>query len=142
MADESATPSLSLARYTTALERAASLVERGRDMVLVLSQRGFTAVAASYDHSFALKRDGSLWAWGHNGVGQLGLGDRETRFEPTRVGADSDWAAAVASRWHTLALKRDGSLWAWGSNKAGQLGLGDREARFEPTRVGADSDWA
>ena len=94
-------------------------------MVLVLSQRGFTAVAASYDHSFALKRDGSLWAWGHNGVGQLGLGDVETRFEPTRVGADSDWAAVAAGDDHSLALKRDGSLWAWGSNWSSKLGLDD-----------------
>ena len=42
--------------------------------------------AASY-HSLALKQDGSLWAWGLNNYGQLGLGDTADRHTPTRVGA-------------------------------------------------------
>jgi len=89
-----------------------------------------------------LQRDGSLWAWGFNAVGQFGLGDDEDRDRPMRAGDDSDWAALAPGFAHSLALKRDGSLWAWGHSDHGQLGLGDREDRDRPTRVGGESDWA
>jgi alpha-tubulin suppressor-like RCC1 family protein len=104
----------------------------------------WAVVAAGYEHMMAIKTDGSLWAWGLNSAYRmLGLGDGGTanRNVPTRVGADSDWAAVACGYYHTLALKRDGSIWVWGRNNVGQLGLGDTENRQVPTRVGADSDW-
>jgi alpha-tubulin suppressor-like RCC1 family protein len=106
----------------------------------------WTAVSAGKTHSLALKADGSLWAWGHNHCGQLGLGDTADRNVPARVGAESDWIAVSAGQDLALALKVDGSLWAWGDNRYyGQLGLGDSGSgtnRSVPTRVGADNDWA
>ena len=44
-----------------------------------------TAVAAGYDSSYALSTDGSLWVWGQNGVGELGLGDTTQRLTPTHL---------------------------------------------------------
>lgn len=98
-------------------------------------------VAAGKDHTLALKSDGSLWAWGANDSGQLGLGDATNRNTPTRVGTATDWTQVAARTDHTVALKRDGSLWAWGRNTYGQLGLGDTTDRNTPTRVGTDTDW-
>ena len=43
----------------------------------------WATVACGYDYSLAVKKDGTLWAWGHNYVGQLGLGDTTTRLTPT-----------------------------------------------------------
>jgi alpha-tubulin suppressor-like RCC1 family protein len=113
---------------------------------------GFTA---------AIKQSHTLWTWGDNAVGQLGLGDVEGRTEPTRVGTATDWAAVACSDGvgtegrvllgepytlddHALALKQDGSLWAWGSNSYGQLGLGlgSTAERHSPVRVGSDNEWA
>jgi alpha-tubulin suppressor-like RCC1 family protein len=93
-------------------------------------------------YTVALTTDGSLWAWGYNSYGQLGLGDRDHRYTPSRVGTDTDWDAVRAGDDHTVALKDDGSLWAWGRNYDGQLGIGDTDSRSTPVQVGADADWA
>ncbi|HET6475023.1 MAG TPA: Ig-like domain repeat protein [Thermoleophilia bacterium] len=98
-------------------------------------------LALGEDYSLLIKPDGSLFAWGMNNFGQLGLGVRSNRTRPTHVGADTDWAKLAAGDWHVLALKADGSLWAWGDNRDGRLGLGDTEDRTVPTRVGTDTDW-
>jgi alpha-tubulin suppressor-like RCC1 family protein len=104
----------------------------------------WAVVSTSDKHTLAIKKDGSLWAWGYNDNGQLGLGYNHNGIihSPTRVGTGNDWAAVLASYYHTLGIKRDGSLWAWGYNDNGRLGLGDNDDRNSPTRVGMETDWA
>jgi len=103
----------------------------------------WTTVSAGTYQSVALKADGALWAWGQNGLGEVGDGTRTHRKAPVQVGTDSDWASISAGQGHTLALKTDGSLWVWGGNRGGVLGCGSRKLRCcHPTRVGTDNDWA
>ena len=85
------------------------------------------------DAAFAVKRDGSLWAWGKNGKGQLGVGDTDERLKPTHV--TDDVATVTTDADFSFAVKRDGSLWAWGDNSDGELGVGDRNERHTPTHV-------
>ena len=98
--------------------------------------------------TFALKSDGTLWAWGDNYYGDLGLGDLtyDVYSVPTQVGSGSDWAAISAGYdYDTFARKCDGTLWAWGVNEMGDLGLGDivnGVVYSVPTQVGSGSDWA
>lgn len=40
---------------------------------------------------YGIKKDGTLWSWGSNTYGQLGLGDTVNRTNPTQVGSDTDW---------------------------------------------------
>ncbi|HMK93534.1 MAG TPA: chromosome condensation regulator RCC1, partial [Thermoleophilia bacterium] len=101
----------------------------------------WTAIAAGGSFNLALKTDGSLWAWGDNHAGQLGLGDTVSRYVPTQVGTGTDWKAVATGNTSGYALKQDGSLWAWGGNASGQLGLGDRTQRLVPTRVGSATSW-
>ena len=96
-------------------------------------------VAGNYC-TFAIKDDGSLWAWGSN-AGQLGDGTTIDRHTPTRIGDDNDWLQIVAGGNHTVAIKDDGSLWAWGANWQGQLGDGATTDKQVPTRIGDDNDW-
>ena len=105
--------------------------------------KDWQAVACGGTYSLATKSDGSLWAWGYNAYGQLGLGDTTNRSSPTRLGTDTHWVAVACGFDHSLALKSDGSLWAWGDNTYGQLGLGssDPTARLTPTQVSTDTNW-
>jgi len=121
--------------------------------VQVGTSKDWAAVSTGAGHTLAIKSDGSLWAWGGNGGGQLGLGDfgyGTDRYTPVQVGTAKDWAAVTGGDEHTLALKKDGTLWVWGYNGYGQLGLGDHGGlynghgtdRYTPVQVGTAKDWA
>ena len=84
------------------------------------------AVAAGHLHSLVLKKDGSVWAAGRNGYGQLG--DRSTTDRRSFVRAifereDALVVAAVAAGgYHSLVLAQDTRVFATGWNMYGQLG--------------------
>ena len=100
------------------------------------------AIDAGFDFSLALKKDGTLYAWGANDSGQLGDGSTTNRNAPVKIGSDTDWKNIIAGGSHSLALKSDGTLYAWGINAAGQLGNGTRTGqRNAPTKIGRDTDW-
>ncbi|MCL1975567.1 MAG: Ig-like domain-containing protein [Firmicutes bacterium] len=101
----------------------------------------WVAVAPGLYHTLALKKDGSLWAWGRNNNGQLGDGTLIDRLTPVQIGTDTNWATIVTGNIHSIALKKDGSLWLWGSNEFGQLGDNTSIDRLSPQRLGADNDW-
>ena len=82
------------------------------------------SVAGGYYHTVAVRTDGTLWAWGHNDLGQLGDGTTTTRSTPAQVGSATGWQGVAAGYFHALAVRTDGTLWAWGSDFFGQLGDG------------------
>ncbi|OGU11010.1 MAG: hypothetical protein A2075_13280, partial [Geobacteraceae bacterium GWC2_58_44] len=89
----------------------------------------------------AIKSDGSLWAWGSNDEGELGIGSTIAKSSPNRVGSATDWKLVAGGLNYTLAIKNDGSLWAWGANYNGRLGDGTTNGRSTPTRIGDGNDW-
>ena len=104
--------------------------------------RVWAQVSTGAWHTCGVRRNRSLWCWGGNFEGQLGMGDTASRLVPTRVGTDADWARIMTGGTSTCGIRTDGSLWCWGQNEDGQLGLGDTNWRLVPTRVGTDTDWA
>ncbi|GDX48851.1 chromosome condensation regulator [Bacteroidota bacterium] len=74
--------------------------------------------------SFGIKTDGTLWAWGQNAYGELGIGNNENQFSPVQVGTESNWASVQSGRSHTIGLKNDNSAMTWGRNTYGTLGNG------------------
>jgi alpha-tubulin suppressor-like RCC1 family protein len=102
----------------------------------------WAAVSSGYEHGLAIREDGSLWSWGINFLGALGMGNTSTGYSPAEIGSGADWTAAAGGGDFSLALKRDGTLWAWGSDAYGNLGLGDTLDRRSPVEVGRASDWA
>ena len=98
----------------------------------------------------ATKTNGTLWAWGRNYHGVLGLNENGNgnfyRSSPTQVGSDTTWGAIAASTFN-LAIKTDGTLWGWGENGDGQLAQNDNEndsgyRRSSPVQVGSDTTWS
>ena len=91
--------------------------------------------------TLAIKTNGTLWAYGSNAQGALGLGDTINRSSPVQVGAGTTWLAASVGQANVLAIKTDGTLWAWGTNGEGELGLGDITTRSSPVQVGSATNW-
>jgi len=83
----------------------------------------------------ATKTDGTLWAWGYNGNGQLGKNNVVGTSSPTQVGTDTTWSRAFMLNAMQIATKTDGTLWAWGNNTYGSLGQNDRTDRSSPTQI-------
>ncbi len=93
------------------------------------------AISAGRDHCLALKSDGSVWAWGLNAHGELGIGNTSSKSEPMLVNGMSEVQAISAGSWHSLAVKSDGAVWAWGCNSDSQLGDGTQIQRKMPVQV-------
>lgn len=92
--------------------------------------------------TLAITRDGTLWAWGNNNSGKLGLNNTISRSSPIQVGTDANWKQACPTPSHSLAVKTDGTLWSWGFAGFGRLGLGDIISRSSPVQVGTSTDWS
>jgi alpha-tubulin suppressor-like RCC1 family protein len=95
------------------------------------------AVGASYNCSMALTAAGQVWAWGHNGSGQLGDGNRTASDVPVRVKLPTGArvTALAVGGFDGLALTSAGHVLAWGDNGFGQLGNGTRHSSSIPVRV-------
>jgi uncharacterized repeat protein (TIGR01451 family) len=114
--------------------------------VQVANLSDVSAVEAGAEHSLALKRDGTVWAWGSNSYGQSGAYEQFNfyRTRPTQIAISGAFTAIAAGGGHSLALKSDGTVWAWGSNSSGQLGHGGTytNAVYEPVQVAGLTDVA
>lgn len=74
-------------------------------------------------HGLALDSAGTLWAWGENADGQLGIGTTTSSATPVQVNLPN--VTAISAGWsHSLAVTSDGQAWAWGSNELQKLGDG------------------
>jgi murein DD-endopeptidase MepM/ murein hydrolase activator NlpD len=89
------------------------------------------SVVAGYDHVLALKNDGTVWAWGRNDAGQLGIGTFGDNYEtPVQVlgekgeGYLGDVKQIAAGDGYSMALREDNTVWVWGNNSDGLRGVG------------------
>ena len=78
-------------------------------------------VVRGQEFSVSLKADGTVWTWGYNGYGQLGLKDTVTRYKPTQISIENVIDIAAGAN-HVLLLTKDGKVYTFGQNSYSQLG--------------------
>jgi alpha-tubulin suppressor-like RCC1 family protein len=106
--------------------------------------KDWVEISAGDYHTCGRRSDRSLWCWGRNDSGQLGVGDRGNRDAPVRVGVWSDWVEVSAGDDHTCGRRSDGSLWCWGDNNYGQMNFLEETVsadQLTPVRVPGATDW-
>ncbi|MDR1152396.1 MAG: hypothetical protein LBK72_07975 [Bifidobacteriaceae bacterium] len=107
----------------------------------------FAAVSSGWNHALAISRDGDVYAWGSDAMGQLGP-DRvfDVDNDPENAGrGHPDWFSGVpgkvaglpdhiaqvsAGADHSVALSENGDVYAWGSGQLGQLGNGATSGNY------------
>jgi len=105
------------------------------------SATNWKQVASGSVHTAAIKTDGTLWTWGYNFYGQLGINNTNTRCTPVQVfGSATNWKQVACGGNHTAAIKTDGTLWTWGRNSNGQLGTGGAD-KPTPVQVASVTNW-
>ena len=91
-------------------------------------------LATGQHHMVAVRADGTLWVWGRNQEGQLGINSTTSSSVPVRVGLASTWASAAAGYSHTAGEQSCWVVWAWGFNMYGEVGDGTTP-RLTPVQV-------
>src|SRR5688572_15448190 len=71
-------------------------------------------VKSGVAHCMALKHDGSLWAWGQNQYGQIGVTPASPKEPPIRIASETNWISISPGAFQSYALRSDGTIWAWG----------------------------
>ncbi len=96
----------------------------------------WASVAGGSGHTVATKTDGTLWTWGLNSSGELGINNVSRRFAPVQtISGGTDWSKIACGLSYTMAIKTDGTLWLWGNNNWGQLGINNRSNRSSPVQI-------
>ncbi|MFL5320739.1 MAG: EGF domain-containing protein [Myxococcaceae bacterium] len=113
--------------------------------VQVGTDNTWKVVSAGGLQSCGVKQDGSLWCWGSNTAGQMGIGNNGTTQSNValRVGT-ATWNTVSAGADFSCAIKTDGTLWCWGKNGSGQLCAGGNVFgdQYDPVQAGTDNTWA
>jgi len=123
-----------------------SLTHPNHSSIPVIAAPGnaWKQAAVGGSHSLAVKQDGTLWAWGNNWAGQLGIGQtNNTVSHASQVGPGAKWVKVWAGLLESVAQQADGSLWYWGGNPDPAIpatGKGSRNI-LSPMRVSTETNW-
>lgn len=110
---------------------------------MIINAQCFQSVSVGKEHNLAIKTDGTLWVWGANDSGELGLQSSQTTyFTPVQLGNANNWLKVYAQGRNSFAIKTDGTLWGWGDNSAVQIGDGALHGNYySPIQIGTATNW-
>ena len=107
---------------------------------------GFTdwrELCIGFTNSLGLRSNGTVWAWGQNGSGQIGDGTTTTRSSPVSViGGFTGWCQVSAGGGHSAGIRTNGTAWTWGVALCGALGDNTLVNKSSPVSVvGGFTNW-
>mmetsp|Transcript_32124 Transcript_32124/g.125332 ORF Transcript_32124/g.125332 Transcript_32124/m.125332 type:complete len:349 (-) Transcript_32124:1618-2664(-) len=104
-----------------------------------LHDKRAVSVACGRDFTLVLLDDGTLYSFGADDYGQLGLGrghDQRYVTVPRRVvGGLAEVKEVVAGDYHSCAVTQSGAVFTWGIGREGQLGHGEKSDQAIPKKV-------
>lgn len=110
---------------------------------MIINAQCFQSFSVGKEHNLAIKTDGTLWVWGANDAGELGLqSSQSTFYTPVQLGTGNNWLKVFADHRNSFAIKTDGTLWGWGDNSVVQIGDGALQGSYSsPTQIGTSVNW-
>ena len=121
-----------------------NITNRLTPVTTLLGGTNWKSVSCGGQHTVAIKTDGTLWSWGQNSSGQLGINNAINKSTPvTTLLGGTNWKSVDCGDFHTAAIKTDGTLWTWGNVSGGRLGINDTaNDRFTPvTTFAGGTNW-
>lgn len=94
-------------------------------------------ISAGYRHSMALSNKGTLFSWGHNLNGELGIGDIGNTPEPVKTKDIPNIDKIDAGHDYSIASDTSGNIWGWGDNNYSVIGEKKEEQKhiLTPTKI-------
>jgi alpha-tubulin suppressor-like RCC1 family protein len=122
----------------------AGVISRSSPAQTIAGGTDWSKLACGSYNTAAIKTDGTLWLWGQNYYGQLGIniGIGNKSSPAQTIAGGSDWNKIACGAAHIAAIKTDGTLWIWGSNSNGELGDNTTVNKSSPVQtIVGGSDW-
>jgi alpha-tubulin suppressor-like RCC1 family protein len=99
----------------------------------------WATVVGGESYTCGIMSDQTLWCWGDNTHGQLGIASQTSQGTPAQVAPGRAFVDVSAGQSHTCAVSTDGSLWCWGDNTNGQLGIGSNQTSRFPSKSSSNA---
>lgn len=84
---------------------------------------------------FAIRKDGTVCAWGRNSYGQLGTGDTSRKYLPVEISGLPGVSEIVTNGETVYAITNNGNVYAWGRNDYGQVGNNSTANQTTPVKL-------
>ena len=108
----------------------------------ITSSTNWSEVTSDEAASYGIKDDGTLWSWGNNFGGLLGVNDQLYKSSPVQEASSSTNWLTVDNGITAVAIKTDGTLWGWGRNTYGSIGDGTVICRSSPVQeISSSTNW-
>ena len=134
--------------YNTVLGQNSPITTHLSSATQIGSDTNWASATMGNMSSFGIKTDGTLWTWGRNVAGSLGLNQVASPYSnaqkyssPVQI-PGTTWSKIYQSGLSIYALKTNNTLWAWGHNVNGQLGQNERNVHYSSPVQIPGTNWA